>query len=85
MQLQYSCFILHRTKMHHGSTRRADGTDHRAHSVAMCECHSMFDERVEIRRLEQRGAQRMRAVRAMVVGMDMENVWLAGMKCRQRP
>ena len=45
----------------------------------------MFDERVEIRRLEQRGAQRMRAVRAMVVGMDMENVWLAGMKCRQRP
>ena len=36
----------------------------------------MLDERIEIRRLKQRIAERMQAVGAMVVGMDVEDIWL---------
>ena len=42
----------------------------------MRKAHAMLDERIEIRRLKQRIAERMQAVGAMVVGMDVEDIWL---------
>lgn len=44
----------------------------------MREAHAMLDERIEIRRLEQRAAKRVQTVGAMIVGMDVKDVWLGG-------
>ena len=46
--------------------------------------HAPFDQRIEIRRLEHWGAKRMRSIRTMIVGMDVENVRLARMQLRKR-
>jgi hypothetical protein len=42
----------------------------------MREAHAMLDERIEIRRLEQRAAKRVQTVGAMIVGMDVKDIWL---------
>jgi hypothetical protein len=44
----------------------------------MREAHAMLDERIEIRRLKQRAAKRVQTVGAMIVGMDVKDVWLEG-------
>ncbi len=72
------------TGEHHRATWRADGTDHRAHGVEMGEGHAAYDERIEIGRLEQRVAERVQTVGAMVIGVDVEDVGATFRRWQQR-
>ena len=67
------------TREHHRPAWRTNRSDHRAHGVAMRKRHAPFDQRIEIRRLKHWGAERMRSIWTMIVGMDVENVRLARM------
>ena len=62
------------TREHHRPTGQTDRAAHGTHGITAREGHALLHQPVEVRRVEGRIPQRVQAIGAVVVGMEVENV-----------